>query len=320
MVKNIIESECIDVGCASNDNYAQHMGVMIYSLLENCSCPEKVRFFVLGSEISSQNRARLESISKKFGSKMIFLNADMSLLKNIKTYRHLGVAAYLRFQLIDGVKVKKLIYLDCDIVVEGDIKSLFDIDIGDNILLAVRDPGIPASKKKLLNMSPGRFYFNSGVLVINCDKWKSENVTRQVLAYIEKDSNKIEFADQDALNVILSKSWKQIDISWNVITRFFYSKIFPWIKIYDYSKEEIKRVNKNQKIIHYATTIKPWFFLDVNPLKKRYWYYLKKTPWRDYRAPDSSFLGMYKRMGDYLDFVLSKGKYLWGSKMVRIRN
>ena len=53
----------LDVGCLANDSYAQHLGVTLYSLLENCSCPEKIKIHIMDGGISKENRAKLDFIA-----------------------------------------------------------------------------------------------------------------------------------------------------------------------------------------------------------------------------------------------------------------
>jgi len=124
--------------------------------------------------------------------------------------------------------------------------------------------------------------------------------------YIKENPEKIQYADQDGLNATLINKWKELNPSWNLITRLFYYKYIYLIKPPNYEKDNIFEITKNPKIIHYAGFIKPWFFLDPSPYKPIYWKYLKETPWKDYKYPDKNLVGAIKRIGYY--FKTIKGK------------
>ena len=58
-------------------------------------------------------------------------------------------------------------------------------------------------------------YFNSGVMMINIQKWKQNKVREQTFYLLENDMNSPEFADQEVLNVVLEGDWLKIDPKWN---------------------------------------------------------------------------------------------------------
>ena len=298
--------EFINIGCSSNENYAQHLGVMIHSLLKNCSCPQNIRIFLMDGNISAENKEKINFIVKMFNSKIKYIVPEKKSLDGLKPHRHISIETYYRFNLIDNIKSEKMLYIDADLVVLGDIKELYDIPFEDNIIFAIKDPGGSIRRKKELGIPLEKHYFNAGVLLINCKKWKNEDISKKAIDYMVKNPEKIQYADQDGLNVILINKWKELNPTWNLITRLFYFKYLKLIRPPNYEKDNLSEITKKPKIIHYAGFIKPWFLLDPCPYKSVYWKYLKETPWKDYNYPDRSLKGMLKRINYYFKIIRQK--------------
>jgi len=296
----------IEIGCSSNDSYCQHLGVMIYSLLKNCSCPERIKINLMDGSIKKENKDKLNSIIKRFGAKIKYLKPNLKKLEGLKECRHITLESYYRFDLIDNIKSNKVLYLDADMIILADIKTLWENKFNKNIIFAIKDPGGSNKKKEKLGITLNKNYFNAGVLLIDCKKWKKENISKKAIEYMKENPEKIEYADQDGLNAVLKDTWQELNPQWNLITRLVYYKYLPFLKVPNYENEDLKNIIKNPKIIHYASFIKPWFFIDPSPFKKVYWDYLKETPWKDYKQPDKTFSGFFKRVNYYLRVVIKK--------------
>jgi len=116
----------------------------------------------------------------------------------------------------------KMIYLDVDMIVLKDISELWNVDIGDHLFGAVVDlcetvgsswGGIPNYKE--LNIDPNAKYFNAGMLVINPIKWREHDISNKVIDAINNNIASVNFADQYGLNVILVNKWYELDRRWN---------------------------------------------------------------------------------------------------------
>jgi len=296
----------INIGCSSNENYAQHLGVMIYSLLENCSNRERVKIFLMDGGISNNSKNKINRIVNKFGAKIFYKNPNKNLIEGLKICRHIGIETYYRFSLIEDGTYERLLYLDADLVIKGDLSEIFFKEFEDNIVFAVKDPGGSKNKKEELGIPLLEPYFNAGVLLIDCKKWKNEDITNRTLKFIKENPKKIEYADQDGLNAILIKKWAQLNPSWNVISRLYFYNYFKLKNPPNYENENIKQIVNNPKIVHYASFIKPWFFLDPSPYKSVYLYYLRKTPWKNFKFPDKNIIGIFKRVRYYVGIILKK--------------
>ncbi len=298
--------EYLDVGCLANDAYAQHLGVTLYSLLENCSCPERIRIHVVDSDISDKNKKKLDSVVKKFKSSINYLKPKIELLKGVKISERFGKETYYRFSLIESVKTKKLLSIDSDMIIKGDVKELFDLKFKGNIIFAVEDLDLPIKNRIKIGLGAGTPYFNSGILLVDIKKWKKNRITQKAISFIRENPDKTEFADQDGLNMALAGKWRKIDLSWNVLTKIFYYKYIPFIHNASGGGREMYSIMEKPKIIHYTGFLKPWFFLDPVPYKREYIRCLRKTPWKDYKFPDINLNSIIKRIAKITGFAYTK--------------
>ena len=219
----------INIAFASDDNYAQHIAVVIASIMENTQ--DAICFYIINDNISTEKIEKLKNTALNLKAKIEFIDVPQEKFNDLYLSGHVSKAAYLRLALADILpnEINKIIYLDVDLLVYDDIKKLWDIDLQNLSLAAVPDFGIMTSKrlcrqkKQVLGLPVGKSYFNSGVLVINLKEWRKRNYTKQILEMIH--NNSFPHHDQDALNKLFMNKWKSLDLRWNIIPPVF--NLFP---------------------------------------------------------------------------------------------
>jgi lipopolysaccharide biosynthesis glycosyltransferase len=281
----------INIGSLADNNYSQHLGVTLYSLLQNCSDTSRIRLFIIDGGYSKENRKKLDETCGKFGVKINYIKPDLKMLVGLKILDKFTIATYYKYCLIEAVKVGKFLYLDSDLVVEKDVAILYDRKFEGNIAFAVEDHDITHEKKMNIGHAKHDPYFNAGVLIIDMKNWKKNKITQKSIDFIRKNPEKVSFADQDGLNYALKGKWKKLDISWNSLAKSFYFK---------------KKQNYRNLIIHYAGFMKPWNFIDVIPYKQRYQYYVRQTPWKNTNYVDKGFVNAVNRLKKWIIFILKK--------------
>ena len=164
----------------------------------------------------------------------------------------------------------KALYLDSDIIVLKDISRLWQTDVNDYYLACCEDLISKSEKSRLaeyLELSEEYRYYNSGVLLINCKKWRDENIENRLYEYAEKHKDLIYIVDQDVLNGVINKAILYLDKSWNMQINFD-----------DIAYKESDY--KNSNIIHFVGGKKPWNSLEKSIFAKAYFKTLLKTPWK----------------------------------------
>lgn len=279
--------EHINIVFATDDNYAQHIAVVIASIMTKTK--SKVCFFVINDNISDNKINKLKETAAVFNAEINFISVPEEKFKNVYLSGHVSRAAYFRLALPDILPedVEKAIYLDVDLLVYDDIKKLWQVDLQNIPLAAVPDYGIMASgrlcrqKADVIGLPVGEKYFNSGVLIINLKEWRKENYTKQILEII--NSNQFPHHDQDALNKLFMYKWKDLDLRWNVIPPVF--NLFPKVLMNSKFRKNAVAAKNNPGIIHYAGRYKPWEFSYHQDFNDMYYKYLKQTVFADEKMP-----------------------------------
>lgn len=256
----------------SDDNYLYQTAVLIESLILN----NKDKFFniyIVGSDLKDEKLADL--ISKFEDEKCIrkidyicILDSD---IKEFQISGHISVAAYYRIIALNilPLDVERIMYLDCDIIVNGDIESVYNIDFGDKLIVASEDKKISKRFNDVyenLQLNITTRYFNSGVIVFNVlELRKNKDFEKQLMDIATDKKIVLRFHDQDVLNKYFHDD-----------TIFVESKLYNQIVKEIKNKKEAEWVKKNSIIIHYADRRKPWKHDYVGYLDDLWWYYERK--------------------------------------------
>lgn len=282
----------INIVLASDDNYAQHMGIVIFSCLSNSEKPEELFFYILSYNISLQNKNKIHEIVNRFSASCLIIEPPTEIYNDIPKKRY-GVANLFRLSIGELLPkhVSKVIYLDCDVLLYADIKELWEAELGDCVVGAVTNLGLQPEKR--LGIKEGE-YFNTGVLLIDMEKWRNEGVGSKALSYMNSNINKLVFPDQDGINVILHKKRKYLPLRWNQqpATYSMFQK-----EVYEKSltRQDYSDAITNPGIVHFLSKNKPWDYLTFHPLRETYYEYLKKSPWSDYKPKDYTFINVLKK-------------------------
>ena len=247
-----------------DDNYAMHLGAMIVSIFENTQFPEEISLNILNSGLSTENRDKFFYCVESYGGKIQFLEIDSKRFEKFHERSYINRTAYYRIVIPELFSnEQKVIYLDCDIILEEDITKLYNIDISDYHVAATCDENKFLSKEIGLDVKD---YFNSGVLIINIEKWRKLKLTEKIVEYIIGPLNKKNTCDQDALNYVIKGNYYNLGYEWNYI----YDNHFYFIGNRDFKP----------KLIHFAGN-KPWGVFSNNPYKSQYEKYIKLSPWKN---------------------------------------
>lgn len=289
----MLEIDTIHIVLASDDAYVQHLGVLLVSIFEN-NREETLLIHLLADNISDKNKRLLSQIvGRQYGQRLIFYEMDKDLFKDfpLRARDHISIASYYRLKLPDLLpeEMSRILYLDCDMIVTGSLRPLWDIDMAGKAVAAVMDNlnFIPETFVRL-SLPAKDGYFNAGTLLINLDYWRKENVFEEALRITEANSDVLLWHDQDILNMQFHKCWLRLPYRWNVMNTLM--RPFPY-----YTPALLKEIDeeiKNRVVIHYTCAWKPWIYPCDNPLCFEYYKYLQLSPWKGFK-PKTSIL---KRM------------------------
>ena len=283
----------IKIITATDENYCQHLGVMLQSLIQNNLSKNKLEIYIIDGGISKLNKDKLSSLENDI-IKIYFLALDENLYNGFPISHHINKMTYCRISIsnILDESIEKILYLDCDLLVLDNIMNLWNIDIQDYCLAAVGNPLI--KQRPELQMPLKSLYFNGGIMLINLKKWRDNDISEKVFNFINNNIDKIVLWDQDALNAVLYNQWLPLHPKWNVQTDFFKIEY----RDTSFDKNEFMAALAKPAIIHFSTSSKPWQYINNHPYKARYWQYLKETPWANFKYTDKTLKSMIVKFLD----------------------
>ena len=288
----------IPIVAACDDNYVQHLAVMLCSLLENTKKKHLIQINIIDGGISQDNKHKINNfIQNKYDTDIRYLKIDHKIYNQFPISYHFTHTIYYRISipLLFDSSVDKVLYLDSDIIVKDDITKLWDIDLSNYFLAAVESPNVKRNYCDL-NMPENSKYFNSGVLLINLQKWRQHNITEKTIEFIANNQDKITWWDQDSLNSVLCNKWLPLPLRWNQQSSFFEQKSYLQNKN---NPDFIDAIN-NPAIIHFSSLRKPWEYISRHPHKKEYFYYLSLTPWQDFKPKVNLIIYLENIIRNYL--------------------
>jgi len=269
----------LNVVFATDRGYLQHLAVALASLLENNS---GMNIYIINNDISAADWKKLQKLFEGKDSNLIDAKIDDKQIESLITHSHFTKAIYYRLFIPDIVHGDKALYLDADIVVNGQINNLYKTDISSTFIAAVHNPGI--NNHVELKMDYSAKYFNSGVMLINLEYWRTYNIKEKVIEFIAGRQGVVQFPDQDGLNSVINGNWREIHPKYNMHTIFTHEG-FAVDSI-------IKEAIDNPVIIHYTSSFKPWHFGNSHLYKHLYWKYLRMTPYK-YAIPSKPWSILY---------------------------
>ena len=303
------KSEPIVVVCASDNNYAMQLTVTMRSVLENLDEHVKVSFYIIDDGISPLSKEKLLKSLILEEYDINFIKIPTTLLKLISDSHkstqeseaqnkadYVSITSFYRLLIPEILPkdINKVIYLDCDLVVLDNIAELLEIDIGENYVLAVQDTWIPYVSSptsridsRFLRLPPNSKYFNAGVLVINMNKWREEDISLKAIDYFKENLKHIGWYDQGLLNILFVNKWGQLEPKWNCNPTSYYDyssgQYLSWeVADTPFSESAYNELIANPSIIHYVSEKKPWTSRHT-PRKEFFFKYLDKTSWKGWR-------------------------------------
>lgn len=247
-------NKAVDVALALDQNLEEMFPVVIQSLVDNTN--REINAHVLTRGLGKSFQDRMGKLFPEINfSFYAFDNVDYG--DAIALLAHISVSTMDRLFLPELLKdLDKVVYLDIDILIQGDVGYLYDLELGDNVFAGKRTKlkswasMIKPITRATLYFEPEKAWdvrrrlhdqadltartFNAGILSLNLKLMRAENFTKEHLYLVEQ----CRMNDQDVFNLYSKDRVLEIDPEWNHVP----SQDF----------------NENPKIIHWAGPAKPW--------------------------------------------------------------
>jgi lipopolysaccharide biosynthesis glycosyltransferase len=271
------QEEPLALLAGADDSYAMPLAIALFSALDHLEPGCRVTVYAVDGGISETNRERIEEVLFRPPVELTleWCHPDPDVIHSLpEPMGHLSLAAYYRLLAPSLVSESRVIYLDSDLIVCSDLNKVWETDLDGRAVAACSNVGIPSRLGEIPSwreqgLNPNDPYFNSGVLLMDLDKWREDNVAQSVLANITHYEGVYEFADQDGLNAVLSDNWLELDGGWN-------AQISN--DAFDLTTVPVAEVG----IIHYTGDFKPWQWQAFGkrlPYYKQFFRVLERSGW-----------------------------------------
>ncbi|MDY6378129.1 MAG: glycosyltransferase family 8 protein [Bacteroidales bacterium] len=273
----------INILCATDDKYVPWCGIMLTSVLENNPADVEA-VYIMTAGLERKNVAAFESLADKYkvSVNLVQVSSEDMTDFSVRDDCPITIATWLRLLAAKVLppEVEKILYLDCDIIVNGSLKELFEMDMEGYAVAAVPDESCHNDEYyQRLEIPRDSLYFNAGVLLMNLKHWRETNVLKRCLAFIRSSAEKLYLYDQDVLNKVLYQEKKWISFTYNFQNGFLWS----W-QLGFYSEEQQEAIRKdmnNPVVIHYSGPAKPWQKMCYNPYVPFFLHYRGISLWKD---------------------------------------
>ena len=259
-------SQTIPIFFSTDDNYLPYLDVAIRSLIDNASREYTYKITVLNTGLSEENsRLIMSNREDGFEIELFDISEQLENIKSrFKNVYHFSVVTYYRLFIASLFpQYDKVIYLDCDLVVRGDISELYRIDLKDNILGAAPEEFVQNTRefrdyaRIALGVNPDA-YVNAGVLLMNLRQFRESRIEQKFISMITEYDFDLLDPDQAYLNYLCKDKIHILPNGWN--------------------KEPMPVACEGEKnIVHYALYKKPWQYDDVED-GEYFWDYARKSP------------------------------------------
>ncbi len=264
--KNLNE---IPIFFSTDNNYLPFLDVAIRSLIKNASKQYKYRIVVLNTGLDD---AKVQKIKSAENENFIIDFVDIScavddIAHKLPIKSHFGLATWYRL-FIQSLfpEYDKILYLDCDIVVLGDISKLYHTDLEGNTIGGVvenwilNSPIFSLYTKEAVGVE-NKYYINAGIMIMDLAKFREQKVEERFVDLINTYNFNVIDPDQSYINYLCQGKIKYLPFSWN--------------------RTPLEMVEcESPQIVHYALGIKPWQNKDMF-LGYYFWENAKDSPFYD---------------------------------------
>ncbi|MCL2289911.1 MAG: glycosyltransferase family 8 protein [Bacteroidetes bacterium] len=283
----------LEIAIATDSNYLIPTTVLLKSLFENNQdILVTVNLLYLFSATKEQDVDFLYNYVVEHGHLCRKVGISDEQLGVVPECRH-SKSTFLRLLLPEILsEIPYILYLDGDIIIPGSISYFCSLDMSNYYIAGVKESTNFHMKEycQKLGLTDDAFYFNAGVVFMNLDLMRKEQMTAQFFDYLKTNADILIDNDQGILNGVLWRKVKYMPPKYN---RNY--MLEPDVTRALYTKAELNEAKRQPAIIHYIGPIKPWNYLSYHPKTKLWWKYLKMTPFKDFQPKNKPLSNIPKK-------------------------
>lgn len=278
----------------SSSAYAVPAAVSICSLLENNKALDEINIRFMDVGLTDQDRTEITKLVERYNRKITYMSSgetDAMLEKaGVRKWSESYATFYKIFACFQLSEMDRILYIDSDTVVLDSLEEMCEYDMTD-YACAMAGSGMTGAVKSFMGFDD---YYNAGVIYFNLEYWRNHDLKNRFMEAINSDDcEKLTMVgDETLINSVLKGRIKKLPLKYNFESSWgrwgWNHQLYPrlnWTeqnKAY-YTDQEIRDAEAHPVIGHYVdlTTGRPWDYLNDNPFRKEFEYYLQiLKPWK----------------------------------------
>ena len=261
----------IPIFFACDEGFVKYTMVSMKSIMENADRSRKYHIYILHMGITEATQAKVLAMAdEEFAIDFVDVTDKMrSIADKLPIRDYYSNTTYFRLFIPDMFpQYRKVLYIDSDTIVVGNIAELYDHKLGKLYAGVCPDRVVAQTDilgdyvEKVLGVKRAR-YFNAGVMLMNCSQFRENHLLDEFLEMLHIYLFVVA-QDQDYLNLICKNQVLYMEPKWN-------AQVFG----------ELACPEEEVGLFHFNMAAKPWHYEDCR-LAEYFWKYAKMTA--DYDA------------------------------------
>ena len=271
----------VNVALITDANYMDFTRVAINSAKQT-KCPNsQYNFYVMTLDVYDSDISALKAMETDKVKITVLPQKAVDLFYIRDT--HVSKASLLKYYIAQALpELDKVLYVDSDVLILHDLNALYQTNIDGKYLAAVKDPSWFFENTHVLelNLDERGFYFNAGVMLLNLQKIRDDNLLAKLEDYT--NNNFRTYMDQDAFNVVVGNDVALLPFKNNTMNFFFEHIDLPTMaKYYNENWQNLEDVFADATILHFASSSKP---LGAVVQKTDFFYMLQRLWYKYYQG------------------------------------
>lgn len=246
----------------TDNNYAKYLTTTIYSILKHNHHKQNIHFYIAYHQLSKTHQTKIIQLIHQINTshQITFIPVPMKLFNSFpKTIGHISSITYARLAISDILnkhRIEKLICLDIDTLINGDLYELWNSDLQGKTIGACFDQYIEYKQtgyKNNIGLADHHSYFNAGVLLIDMKKWLKRDILSEAIQWTNHYQHTMQYQDQDILNGLFRDDVCLLNNRFNCMPA-----TLEMIKQQEQHSHSDKNIHYPIIIYHYCGPDKPW--------------------------------------------------------------
>lgn len=247
---------------SSDRNYAKLSMVSIASLLENNQDAENVKIYYINNNIGLDYEDKLNKLVHSFNREIIYIDAstiDTSFIKRTS----FAISGYYRILITEMIQESKIIYLDCDTVINGSFADLWNMSLDGFLFGCVKDT-VQNYIATSIGQENNSYYINSGFVYMNLQECRNSGFDKKVKDYFAEFDGLIPHHDQGIINALGYQKMLYLNPKYNLTSQYLSYSVAQLCKLFSidnlYSQTEIDIAKQSPVVIHFLNYNygRPW--------------------------------------------------------------